>query len=355
MELSTVKVGEVYAFIPDYANKRRQGHCSIDSREKPAYPFRVINKEKQEFEEMDSCGRKSPVRRTVLKGEVVYIPPNHMYAEALDVARKEKGIKVEDLVISAKDLVCPWENEVSRARDQAMRDRTYEQLVAFQNYLDVCLSEAVLRGLDLSGTRGLREPEWDFLGSGYEKSQIRHHVQTPEHSYTKGVGSSSERFMGIYLRGEWTIRGRNSLGDTIERTFKYRYHWEALPFLAARFKIKLPKAPKKYSLKERMRSVAFGLRPPTSEFQNYLSKVYEIDKQIAVQFSKLSWKKRVEIFVQAMNCTAKGVWADYPVLNTTVGAPPVFDVAADWGAATKEAVARRDAYAKGKIKLLNKK
>lgn len=131
MFVSQVKVGKVYAFIPEYdRHVRRYGNACVDLP--PATPAVVVEKTKVSDGAVDSCGRPTGKNRTAIFCKRYKIHPTDPLALDLDVVEEHHPELVSVEEIPARDLVWGWEDEVNKIRSDA---QTNMQMARFFDYL----------------------------------------------------------------------------------------------------------------------------------------------------------------------------------------------------------------------------
>lgn len=136
MKLSQIKVGEVYAF--EEQRKKRsgwRGACMHD-----AQPAKILSKEKMTVIEGDGCGRKIPVKRTVIIARVYNVSAaDDKYAESLEkldrMSKKKKAFV--DQEIRGRQLIWPWADEVQRVREIIAEEHKRKNGKSFVDLLEL--------------------------------------------------------------------------------------------------------------------------------------------------------------------------------------------------------------------------
>jgi len=128
MYVSEIAKGEVYAYIRNYG---KHPNMACDSSLAESSAVRIIERVAVPKVKRDNCGRTSVINQTKFRAEWVSIPPTHMFADDLDAAIADSG--VSEILVVAKDCLCSWEEEVTRARDAATRKVVADR---FKDYID---------------------------------------------------------------------------------------------------------------------------------------------------------------------------------------------------------------------------
>jgi hypothetical protein len=306
MNVGQLKKGEVYAYISEYGSNRDTIGCA--SSVESSRPVRVIERVVVPQVTMDKCGRNLVSNQTMFKVELFDIPPVHLYADDLDAAKEDNSIKVREVLVFAKDCLCPWDMEVERALMLYARKTVADR---FKNYLEGLMflaaranlaREEVLRG---AGTISI---QMESANGAFE-----HMISMADHEWleTVSTGNSYYSIRQLPLVGFRVGIHRDTMATGLTSNFRGYYrvsssagvHWglnillPTLPVFASSYNIQDPPKPQK----------SFG-----KALKKWEAAISKKQQEIANKARLETWENRVAIAESSVQSLAIFVAAALP-------------------------------------------